>query len=292
MKTFTIRMTLTALVAVAVCIAFSAIPNAIADDKATQFADHFLKKTPVPDVAGGITLEWAMKIQADYVALISKEYGPPIGYKAGLTNVAVQEKFGVSHPLRGTLLEKMLFKTGVELEASFGVRPFHEGDLILRVGDESINQAQSIEDVIKYVDAAIPFIELPDIIFSKQVKINGPALAAINVGARYGVMGEPVPIEATATWIERLKNFKLQVLDENGNVLAEGTGSNLLDHPLNVVLWLRNSMLAEGKSLKKGDLLSLGTITNLMPAKAGTTIRAVYIGLDPGGPVEVSVKFK
>jgi 2-keto-4-pentenoate hydratase len=292
MKTFTIRMTLTALVAVAVCIAFSAIPNAIADDKATQFADHFLKKTPVPDVAGGITLEWAMKIQADYVALISKEYGPPIGYKAGLTNVAVQEKFGVSHPLRGTLLEKMLFKTGVELEASFGVRPFHEGDLILRVGDESINQAQSIEDVIKYIDAAIPFIELPDIIFSKQVKINGPALAAINVAARYGVIGEPVPIEATAAWIERLKNFKLQVLDENGNVLAEGTGSSLLDHPLNVVLWLRNSMIAEGKSLKKGDLLSLGTITNLMPAKAGTTIRAVYIGLDPGGPVEVSVKFK
>ena len=67
----------------------------------------------------------------------------------------------------------MLFKTGVELEASFGVRPFHEGDLILRVGDESINKAQSIEDIIKFVDAAIPFIELPDIIFSKQVKISG-----------------------------------------------------------------------------------------------------------------------
>ena len=292
MKTFTIRMTLTVLVAVAACLFSSVISNAIADDTAAQFADHFLKKTPAPGVVGGITLEGAMKIQADYIALISKEYGPPIGYKAGLTNVAVQERFGVSHPLRGTLLEKMLFKTGVELEASFGVRPFHEGDLILRVGDESINQAQSIEEVIKYIDAAIPFIELPDIIFSKQVKINGPALAAINVAARYGVIGEPVPIEATAAWIERLKNFKLQVLDENGNVLAEGTGSSLLDHPLNVVLWLRNSMLAEGKRLKKGDLLSLGTITNLMPAKAGTTIRAVYTGLDPGGPVEVSVKFK
>ena len=75
-------------------------------------------------------------------------------------------------------------------------------------------------------------------------------------------------------------------------MLAEGTGGSLLDHPLNVVLWLRNSMLAAGKSLEKGDLLSLGTITNLMPAKAGTTICAVYIGLDPGGLVEVSVKFK
>jgi 2-keto-4-pentenoate hydratase len=292
MKIFTFRMILTVLVAVAACLFFSVISDVEADDAAAQFADHFLNKKPVPDVAGVITLEGAMKIQADYVALISKEYGPPIGYKAGLTNVAVQERFGVSHPLRGTLLEKMFFKTGVELEASFGVRPFHEGDLILRVGDESINQAESIEDVIRYVDAAIPLIELPDIIFSKQVKIDGPALAAINVAARYGVVGEPVPIEATAAWIERLKNFKLQILDENAKVLAEGTGSSLLDHPLNVVLWLRDSMLSEGMSLKKGDLLSLGTITKLMPAKAGTTIRAVYIGLDPGGPVEVSVKFK
>ena len=292
MKTFTISMTLKAIIAVAACLFFSVISNAIADDTATQFADHFLKKTAVPDIIGGITLEQAMKIQADYVALISKDYGPPIGYKAGLTNVAVQKRFGVSHPLRGTLLGKMLFKSGVVIEASFGVRPFHEGDLILRVGDDSINQAKSIEDVIKYIDAVIPFIELPDIIFSKQVKINGPALAAINVAARYGVMGEPVQIEATAAWIERLKDFKLQILDENGTVLAEGTGSSLMDHPLNVVLWLRDSVLAEGKSLKKGDLLSLGTITNLMPAKAGTTIRAVYIGLDPEGPAEVSVKFK
>ena len=157
MKTFTIYPTFKAIIAIAACLFFSVIPNAIADDTATQFADHFLKKTPVPEFIGGITLEQAMKIQADYVALISKDYGQPIGYKAGLTNVAVQKRFGVSQPLRGTLLEKMLFKTGVDIEASFGVRPFHEGDLILRVGDESINQAKSIEDSIKYLDAVIPF---------------------------------------------------------------------------------------------------------------------------------------
>jgi len=44
--------------------------------------------------------------------------------------------------------------------------------------------------------------------------------------------------------------------------------------------------------LKKGDLLSLGTITKLMPTQPNTTIRAKYIGLDPRGPVEISVKFK
>ena len=69
----------------------------------------------------------------------------------------------------------MLLKNGTAIDAKFGVTPLHEGDLILRVSDDFINQAKTKEEVIKYIDAAIPFIELPDIIYSKGVKINGPA---------------------------------------------------------------------------------------------------------------------
>ena len=169
---------------------------------------------------------------------------------------------------------------------------FMKATLLLRVSDDLINQAKTKEDAINYIDAAIPFIELSDIIYSKDVKINGPALAAINVAARYGIIGDPIPIGSSWKWMERLRNFKLQIVDENEIVLSEGTGSTLLDHPLNVVLWIKDSLNAEGKRLKKGDLLSLGTITKLMPARPGTTIRAIYSGFDLSGPVEVSVKFK
>jgi len=64
-----------------------------------------------------------MKIQEQYVQIISREYGPVIGYTAGLTNSAVQKKFGVSHPLRGTLLEKMVLKNGTAIDALFDVQP-------------------------------------------------------------------------------------------------------------------------------------------------------------------------
>ena len=95
-----------------VCVAFLFLfmlqAGAMAADIASELATHFIAKTPAPEPAGAMQLSQAMKIQKEYLNIIGKEYGPVIGYKAGLTNEAVQKKFGVSHPLRGTLLEKML----------------------------------------------------------------------------------------------------------------------------------------------------------------------------------------
>jgi 2-keto-4-pentenoate hydratase len=161
------------------------------------------------------------------------------------------------------------------------------------VGSEAINQAKTKEEALKGIDAVIPFIELPDLAYDPKVKMTGPALVAINVAARYGVVGKPISLAASTDWMDRLKNFTVQLFDEKGAVFSEGKGSALLEDPLNVVLWIKDSLAAEGKKLRKGDLLSLGSITRAMPIKPGTkTVRAKFIDLDPKGPVELSVSFK
>jgi 2-keto-4-pentenoate hydratase len=263
-----------------------------AQDFATRLADQFIKKIPVKEVEPSMTLEEAMKVQEKFVAIIAKEFGEPIGYKAGLTNPVAQKAFGVSHPIRGTLLKKMMLKSGEIIDAKFGTRPVCEGDLLVRVGNEAINDAKTPEEALSNLDAVIPFIELPDLVFDPQVKMSAPAIAAINVGARYGVMGDPIPLSATQEWMNRLKNFTLQVYDEKNVMITEGKGSALLGDPLNVVLWIRDSLAKEGKRLKKGDILSLGTIGKMIPVKPGSTVKARYIDLDPKGPIEISVTFK
>ncbi|MCX5833157.1 MAG: hydratase [Deltaproteobacteria bacterium] len=275
----------------ALAIFFIGPPVWAADDGA-KLGEAFLKKTPIASYDPNMTMDQAMKIQGEFVKAIGPTFGKVVGYKAGLTNPNVQKAFGVTAPVRGTLMEKMLMKSGAEVPADFGARPLYEGDLILRVKSDKINKAKTPMDALKQIDAAIPFIELPDLAYAKDVKINGPAITAINVAARYGVMGEPIPVKASKEWMDRLKNFKLQIFDDKGTMLIEGQGSALLDHPLNVVLWIRDSLKAEGKKLKKGDLLSLGTITKLTPTAPSTTIRARYVDLDPKGHVEISVKFK
>ncbi len=269
--------------------ALAVVPQSTVD----EMAKNFIAKKPVPVVSPNLTLQEAMMVQEAFVSRIESVYGPPVGYKAGLTSPPAQKKFGVTHPLLGVLLEKMLIrKTNLLMDARFGVLPLTEGDLVVRVGSDAINTAGSNHEIMAGLDAVFPFIELPDLFYQKGTKLNGPALAAINVAARYGLLGNPIRLEPTDEWEKRLGTFTLEILDKNGKKLASGKGSNLLGHPLNVVRWIRDTLKMKGKKLKKGDLLSLGTITKLMPAKPGMTIRARYSGLDPNGPVEISVSFK
>jgi 2-keto-4-pentenoate hydratase len=63
-----------------------------------------------------------------------------------------------------------------------------------------------------------------------------------------------------------------------------------MQHPINVVLWLRDALKTEGLRLEKGDLISLGSITALVPAQLGTyTLK--YDGLVPDEVKEVKVTF-
>lgn len=292
MKHFTVIESvplITAILAIVFIPSFSLVQAA---DFTSQLAEQYLKKTPVTEIDTNMTMEQAAKIQEQFLVLISKEFGEPVGYKAGLTNPQVQKIFGVNQPVRGTLLKEMMLRNGAVVPANFGTVPMSEGDLLVRVKDDGINGAKTPEEILKHLDAVIPFIELPDMVCAKSVKFNGPVLVAINVGSRYGVVGDPIPLEATPEWMARLKNFTLQVFDEKDALISEGKGTALLGDPLNAALWIKDSVNAEGKKLKKGDLLSLGSITKMIPAKPGTTLRAKYTGLDPKGPAEVTVSFK
>ncbi len=257
---------------------------------AQHLANPYLKRQPVGAIVGNLSLEQAMSIQKEFIKILTPHLGPVVGYKAGLTNPIAQQRFNVSHPVRGVLLKQMLLDQGAVVSADFGAIPQFEADLIVRVGDHSINEATTPQELLAGLDAVIPFIELPDLVYHPDVQLNAAALVAINVGARLGVLGKVIPLAATPEWEKRLGDFKVILLDDNGQELAKGEGSALLGHPLKAVLWLRDDLKAAGIRLKPGDLLSLGTITPLMPVQAKTTIRARYIGLEDK-PVEVSVTF-
>ena len=255
-------------------------------------ADAWLMKKPAPGFGVTMTMAQAATVQERYNALTAKELGNVVGYKAGLTNPAVQRRFGYDRPIRGTLYEKMILPSGARVPAAFGARPVFEADMVAVVGDAAkLMAARSPLEALQAVKEIRPFIELPDLVFDPQVKLDGPHLLGINVGARLGVLGDPIPLPATAQSVAKLADMQVEVVDQTGAVLGGGKGSDILDNPLITVLWIAESLRAEDKALKNGELLSLGSFSALLPPKPGTTITVRYIGLIPG-PAEVRVAFE
>ena len=256
--------------------------------QADTFTQAFISQTPVTGPAPALTPKQAMVVQSILVNRLSRALGAPIGYKAGLTGNAAQQQFGVTEPVRGVLLSRMILPDGADIPANFGARPMVEADLLVEIGAESINDATTPEQALAALHAVIPFIELPDMMYAKGVALDGPAIAAINVGARYGVAGKPIVINPGGDWMRRLSAFSV-TLKNGAAQVGGGKGETVMGHPLNAVLWLVKSLNRDGVRLKPGDLLSLGSLTPPVPVQPGATYTARYKRLDPSGPVAISV---
>lgn len=279
------RLTAACLLALPLAAAQAAC---LTDEQVAALHGAYLAKTPATNPEGLSTADGECS-RAKFQALLGKQLGAPVGYKAGLTNPAVQKRFNADAPVWGTLYAPMLLPEDSTVEAAFGARALYEADLLVRVSSAAINQATTPMQVLAAIDQVIPFIELPDLVVQAPPKLNGAAIAAINVGARLGVVGRPIPVEATAAFSDRLRDMEVLLMADGAEV-DRGKGSDVLEHPLNAVVWLARDMAKQGLAMKPGDLISLGSFSKLLPPKPGLAVQVIYQGL-PGTPM-VAVSFK
>lgn len=285
------RMPLLPVVAAALllpAIAAAECPDARTID---AMAGAFLSKTSGPVLPGDTTLEDAYCAQKKYLAKLGRDLGDPVGYKAGLTNRPLQERFGATEPLGGVMFAPMLLSSGASLDAKYGVRPVYEADLIVTVKDERINEARTPEEALQYLGEVVPFIELLDLVPAEASSLNLATIAAYNIVSRHGVTGKGIPIQDTPEFVQALADMKSITTDDTGRVIQVARGSDILGNPLNVVLWLTRHVNAQGGRLRSGDVLSLGAMGKFHPTEAGRTVKVLYTGL-PGGDAEVTVTFR
>ena len=289
----TMKQTLTAW-ALAVAGVTAAHAECLPPAQVAELAQHYAARTPVPNFAPLSDADGACT-RARFNALLAQQMGKVVGYKAGLTNPAVQKRFNTDKPVWGKLYEGMVRPSGLVVEAAFGARPLYEADMLVRVKSAAINHARTPMDVLKHIDQIIPFIELPDLLVQAPPQLNGPGVAAINVGARLGVAGEPIAIPRTRgeryALLDALQRMSVQLTNEKGELLAPaGKGSDILGHPLQAVVWLAEALQKEEITLQPGDWVSLGSFSPLLPPRPGLTVTATYQGLPGAKPVSVTFK--
>lgn len=266
---------------------------------AVSLFQHYTAGYPAPILTEGLSSRQIDSIHISFVRRLMGEAGDDgaiVGYKVALTNPGAQSQLGVNHPLYGFLLENMLLKDGATLPLEFGSRPQAEGDLMVRVGSADINQAETDLELLAALDAVIPFLELPDLVYEENAPVNAGALVAVNAGARYGVMGDPIELEPEENGLDQLANIRVVLTNARGQFLVEGSSTDLLGHPINAVRWLRDTLQTQGVDLRPGDLLSLGSVTSLVPLDVSTDITGIearYFGLnDDERSIDLEVSFE
>ena len=273
------------------CLAAAAHGACLGDAQVAELAEKFFQRIPAPNPEG-LSEPDAACTRAKFHGRLLQRYGAAIGYKAGLTNPAVQQRFGTDRPVWGRLYQGMLLADGATVPATFGARALFEADLLVRVKSADVNRARTPMDVLEAIDQIIPFIELPDLVVEAPPRLNGPAVGAINVGARLGVTGRPmaVPLYRAERYavLNALRDMQVILSDGGGAVLASGKGSDILGHPLQAVVWLVGALASEGLALQPGQLVSLGSFSPLLPPRPGLKATLRYDGLPGAGTVSVA----
>lgn len=261
-----------------------------------QMADDFVNLRMMQGFHHEMPLDEAYRWQDEMVEIMRPHLGDVVGYKTGGHDPGPGFATFPPDGIRAVILEGMLRDDGTAIRVDDTRVGFLEADFAFRVGNASINVAETDLEILAGLDAIIPFAEIPDPYYDPDTRsINGTIVA--NMGTRMSFTGEAVPIEPTPEWIERINTMDFAVLDEHDNVIQSGSMRGWYE-PLAVVRWLRDQLRRSGKELKPGQLLSLGNVGILRqlhegsprgPAYESNQFRLEYYGLKENGPATVTI---
>jgi 2-keto-4-pentenoate hydratase len=195
------------------------------------------------------------------------------GWKIGATAVPTMDRFGVKEPMYGPFFARTVHASPAKPAAPTRHAMLLESEFAYRFGRDLPARAMPYtrEEIVDAVDAIIPAFEIVGTRYT-QVPFGdvGSVVADCMLNAAM-VLGTPVT-DWRGLDIPR-HPVRLTV---DGVVRGEGTGSDALGDPRKVLDWVVEKLRVAGIGLKKGQILSTGTCTGMVPIKAGETAVADF----------------
>ena len=224
----------------------------------------------------------AYAVQNAHVAALGAR---PVGWKVGATNAAAQAMLDWPEPFYGRLFATAMYESPATVDRSAFFRPGVEVEFAFRLARDlpASGAPWDREGVAAAVATVHPAIEIVDSRFSGGLRAGGLALIADN-----GAHGAFVSGPGAAEWRERDLAALRTELRMNGEPVSEGSGVNVLGHPLEPLAWLANTRAAHGDGLAAGDMVTTGsTCAALGFPGAGDEVEARFASLGT-----VSVRFR
>jgi 2-oxo-3-hexenedioate decarboxylase len=224
----------------------------------------------LPDACRPRSLADGYAIQAAFI----DAFGVPVsGWKIGCTSEVAQRMLGVEEPFFGPVFAPAILTSPATTRAADFHMTALECEFAFRLGHAlpASGGPYDRDRVIRAIDAVIPAIEIISTRFEAFATAGGPQIVA-DCGANGAlVLGEPDP-----DWEDLELDSHPVALAIDDRPQAEGSGSAVLGHPLNAMIWFVNHFIEQAGDLAAGLVVSTGTCTGLTPIVAGQSARADF----------------
>ncbi|MGB9400126.1 MAG: hydratase [Pseudolabrys sp.] len=193
----------------------------------------------------------------------------PVGRKAGFTNRAIWDEYGVYAPNWGYVYDRTLHDLGTPLSLAPYALPKIEPEIIfgLSAPPSSEMDDAALLSCIGWVAHGFEIVQsvFPNWKFTPADSVATNAMhAALLIGPRHdiGTRG--------AEWLRALPEFEVELYCD-GTLMERGRGSNVLEGPLSVVRHLVGLLAhdPDNPPLAAGEIVATGTLTRALPVKAG-----------------------
>lgn len=228
---------------------------------------------PITDSVPKITVEEAYQIQLKLMAKRIAEGEAVVGKKIGITAKVVMKMLGVDQPDFGHLMSGMEFQESQSLPFNKFCQPKGEGEIAFLLKKDLTGPGITREQIIEATECVMPAFEIVDSrIQDWNIKIQDTI--ADNASAGAFVIG------SSRTSLKGLDLATCgMVLKKNGEIIGTGNGAATLDHPLNAVGWLANTLGSLGMSLKAGEIILSGSLSVMFPIQSGDSLEMEIEGV-------------
>ncbi len=211
--------------------------------------------------------------------LAARGAGCPVGWKIGCTTPVMQAYLNIPHPCAGTLYSGGVQSGSASLEAASFFQLGLECELAVRLSDAVPARAGGHDrhTVAPYVAGIMASVEVVDHRFRDFAVASAASLVADDFFSCGCVIGVEVPFQHVSDPAALSGGFSI----DGAPAELTGTGAEILGHPLTALAWLAEHLLARGGQLRRGEIVTLGSVVKTIYPGAGTQVRAQFEGLAP-----------
>jgi 2-keto-4-pentenoate hydratase len=202
----------------------------------------------------------------------------PLGWKVGFGAPAMMQKFGITAPLVGFLMQRGLVASGGSASLKGWVKPVAEPEIAVHIGQDVAGGSDRAAAAAA-IAALGPAIELAD----AELPFEDPeAILKVNIFQRHIILGEPDASRAGGS----TAGLTARLLRRNSEAARTSDPEAATGKIVDIVRHVADLLAAFDEKLAAGDILICGSVVPPVLVEADET--AVAYALDPIGTISVA----